>query len=99
MAAKIERALDVTVRYVARLGHPVPGQACSLPLLHASSVRPGMAMFTADGGYDLVESAERVTLARRVFDLDIEHTHNFIAGGLITHNSIYGFRGAESRTS
>ncbi|HYI17300.1 MAG TPA: 3'-5' exonuclease, partial [Solirubrobacteraceae bacterium] len=32
---------------------------------------------------------------RPVFDLDIEHTHNFIAGGLVTHNSIYGFRGAD----
>ena len=30
-----------------------------------------------------------------MFDLDIEHTHNFIAGGLITHNSVYGFRGAD----
>ena len=34
---------------------------------------------------------------RPVYDLDIESTHNFIAGGIVTHNSIYGFRGADIR--
>ena len=95
MAAQIQRVLDVTVRYTARLGRPVAGQTSSLPLMHASSVRPGMAMFTADGGYDVVRSAERVTLSTRVFDLDVENTHNFVAAGLVTHNSVYGFRGAD----
>ena len=30
-----------------------------------------------------------------MYDLDIEDTHNFIANGIVTHNSIYGFRGAD----
>src|SRR5205823_10404423 len=30
-------------------------------------------------------------------DLDIERTHNFVANGIVTHNSIYGFRGADIR--
>src|SRR5207245_4486500 len=30
-----------------------------------------------------------------VYDLDVERTHNFVAGGLVTHNSIYAFRGAD----
>ena len=34
---------------------------------------------------------------RPVHDLNVEGTHNFIAGGLVTHNSIYGFRGADIR--
>ncbi len=29
-----------------------------------------------------------------VYDLNIENTHNFIANGIVTHNSIYGWRGA-----
>ena len=66
-----------------------------LPFTPAASVRPGMVMFDADGGYDVVESVESVTLDRPVYDLDIAHTHNFVAGGLVTHNSIYGFRGAD----
>ena len=52
-------------------------------------------MFDETGGYDVVESVEPVTLDRPVYDLDIAHTHNFVAGGLVTHNSIYGFRGAD----
>ena len=30
-----------------------------------------------------------------VYDINVEGTHNFIADGLVTHNSIYGFRGAD----
>ena len=30
-------------------------------------------------------------------DIDVEGTHNFVAGGLVTHNSVYGFRGADIR--
>jgi DNA helicase-2/ATP-dependent DNA helicase PcrA len=29
-----------------------------------------------------------------VYDLEIEKTHNFIANGVVVHNSIYAFRGA-----
>ena len=36
-------------------------------------------------------------LDRPVYDLNVEGTHNFIAGGLVTHNSVYGFRGADIR--
>jgi DNA helicase-2/ATP-dependent DNA helicase PcrA len=63
--------------------------------MRAMAVRPGMAMFTADGGYDIVERVERVPLDRPVYDINVDGTHNFIAGGLVTHNSIYAFRGAD----
>jgi DNA helicase-2/ATP-dependent DNA helicase PcrA len=56
-----------------------------------------MAMFTKDGSYTVVESVEQVELDRPVYDLDIEDTHNFVADGIVTHNSIYGFRGADVR--
>ncbi len=49
------------------------------------------------GEFDVVESVERVQLDRPVYDLDVERTHNFIANGLVTHNSIYAFRGADIR--
>jgi DNA helicase-2/ATP-dependent DNA helicase PcrA len=78
------------IRPSAHLGHNR-----SLPFTAASAVRPGMVMFDQHGDYDIVESVERVELDRPVYDLDIEHTHNFIANGLVTHNSIYGFRGAD----
>ena len=34
---------------------------------------------------------------RQVYDIDVEGTHNFVANGLLTHNSVYGFRGADVR--
>ena len=61
----------------------------------AAFVRAGMVMFDHDGGYDVVERVERVALDAPVYDLDVEAAHNFIANGIITHNSIYGFRGAD----
>ena len=64
----------------------------------AASVRPGMVMFAEDG----VIRARRHGRARGdatvpVYDLNVEDTHNFVANGLLTHNSIYGFRGADIR--
>jgi len=94
-ARRIEKALDVSVTYVARLGKRRQGQVNALPFMHASSVRPGMAMFGEDGEYDVVESVERIDGERRVVDLNVEATHNFVANGLVVHNSIYGFRGAD----
>jgi hypothetical protein len=98
-AATVERisaAIGVSVRRVARLGVSDGGMNM-LAFAPAASVRPGMAMFTSEGEYDIVESVRRLPLDRPVYDLNVENTHNFVAGGLVTHNSIYGFRGADIR--
>jgi hypothetical protein len=92
---EIADATGATPRCCARLGNRQPGTTNALPFMHASGVRPGMAMFTEDGSYDIVESVEHIELDRPVYDLDIEGTHNFVAGGLVTHNSVYSFRGAD----
>src|SRR5204863_421321 len=68
-----------------------------LPFTPAWAVRPGMAMFTEDGEFDVVESVERVRIDAPVYDLNVEDTHNFVAEGLVTHSSVYGFRGADIR--
>ena len=94
---QIKRVLDPEVRWTARLGQKVVGQGNSLPFIPAGSVRPGMAIFGADGEFDVVTSVADVPADRPFFDLDVEDTHNYIANGLITHNSVYGFRGAEVR--
>ena len=83
----------IWLRASARLG----ADGGELPFMPASQVEPGMVMFDEHGGYDVVESVERVELRQPVYDLDIERTHNFIANGIVTHNSIYGFRGADIR--
>jgi DNA helicase-2/ATP-dependent DNA helicase PcrA len=94
-AERVRSSLAVATRCVARLGDPRPGQTNALPFTPASSIRPGMAMFDEDGGYDIVVSVERVTLDQPAYDINVADTHNFIAAGLITHNSIYSFRGAD----
>ena len=98
--ADIQSALPVSVRYTARLGVSESGGAKernALPFMPASSVRPGMVMIDERGEYDVVERVERVELDQPVYDLDVERTHNFVANGLLTHNSIYAFRGADIR--
>jgi superfamily I DNA/RNA helicase len=89
VAERIASAGRVTVRQVAKLA------SASLPSVPAGSVRPGMVMFSESGSYELVETVERVEMRVPVYDLDVEGTHNFVAAGLLTHNSIYRFRGAD----
>jgi ATP-dependent DNA helicase UvrD/PcrA len=94
----IRSVLDASVRFVGRLAanSEVP-ETNSLPFLPAASVRSGMVMVDESGAFDIVTDVEPVKLDAPVYDLDIERTHNFVAGGIVTHNSIYRFRGADYR--
>jgi len=96
-AARMGQAFALRIVRHARLGAPPASggrEYCSLPFLSAGALRPGMAVFTPEG-YDTIESIEVGDDEVEVVDLDIENTHNFVAGGIVTHNSIYGWRGAE----
>jgi len=91
--------LDIATRIRDTLGGRVVMNANllgqSLPYMRAASVRPGMLVATNEGEFDVVESVERIPAAMRtVVDIDVRPTHNFIANGIVTHNSIYAFRGA-----
>ena len=95
-AARIRDITGARIRLVARVGRADEASAnVSLPFMPASAVRPGMVMATEHGSYDTVIAVQRVELDRPVYDLDIERTHNYIAAGVVTHNSIYAWRGAE----
>jgi len=90
---------DAVVIQNARLGAPgeKPGEKCSLPFIPAMSVREGMVVFGTDGTYDTVVRVEQYDVYETdVYDLDVEHTHNYIAEGMHTHNSIYAWRGAST---
>ncbi len=99
IVTRIQSSLDVSVRCVARLAANRSETATSntLPFVPASSVRAGMVMVGEDGDFDLVETVERVGLDGLVYDIDVAGTHNFVANGIVTHNSVYKFRGADHR--
>jgi len=94
---RIRGELDIHLQLNARLVRNPNGVANSLPFMPASSLRPGMVMTDADGNFDVIDKVERLPLDMPVYDLDIDRVHNFVANGLVTHNSIYGFRGADVR--
>jgi superfamily I DNA/RNA helicase len=78
------------IRQVARLGNGF------FDFVPAIRVKAGMVMMGEDGLTDVVVSVRRLSgEGRRVHDIDVFPTHNYIAGGIVTHNSIYRFRGAE----
>lgn len=43
--------------------------------------------------YDKIINVQRKKRKLIVYDLEVERTHNFIANGVVVHNSIYRFRG------
>ena len=90
VADKIAAALgDVSIRPICRLGsnHEAVAGICRSPPRRRFVL--GLVMFDeALPSNDIVEFVENVRLDRlSVYDLDVEHTHNFIANGIVTHNS------------
>ncbi len=94
---RVRGVLDFQLQLNARLVSNPERVANSLPFMPASSLRPGMVMVGAGGEFDVIEKVEKVSIDDSVYDLDIEDVHNFVANGLVTHNSIYSFRGADVR--
>ncbi|HET8715442.1 MAG TPA: 3'-5' exonuclease, partial [Holophagaceae bacterium] len=95
-AKRIQAKTGAEIQLQARFGAGRSGERASLPFLPACNVKEGMALFTAEG-YDTVAKVERVALKGEVFDLDVAGVHAFLANGLATHNSVYGWRGADIR--
>ena len=88
IARRVREALGG--RYVLQ-GHLL---SRSLPFIAASAIRPGMVMATENAAFDVVERIDSEETSIEVFDLNIDRTHNFVANGILTHNSIYRWRGA-----
>lgn len=67
-----------------------------MPLSH---LHPGMEVLVDDGAGGLravaVDEVRRVDHDGPVFDLEVEGTHTYVADGVLVHNSIYAFRGAD----
>lgn len=93
MVSQIQSVMNINILEKARLS------GRSLPFMPASHVRPGMKVFVTDGEdvyEDIVMSVSRRTYTGTLHDLNIDRYHNYAANGILTHNSIYGFRGADT---
>jgi DNA helicase II / ATP-dependent DNA helicase PcrA len=67
------------------------------PLAH---LREGMhVLVDVDGRLERrrVEATELVPYEGPVYDLEVDRTHTYVADGVLVHNSIYRFRGADIR--
>jgi superfamily I DNA/RNA helicase len=67
------------------------------PLAH---LRPGMTVLVVVDGQLRERTVDSVDFERYsgdVYDLEVEPTHHYVANGMLVHNSIYRFRGADMR--
>ncbi|HET9174586.1 MAG TPA: UvrD-helicase domain-containing protein [Candidatus Saccharimonadales bacterium] len=68
--------------------------------LPASQIHETMVVPIEQDGTIIEEEVSEVTYRESnatVYDLDIEHVHNYIAQDFVVHNSIYSWRGADFR--
>jgi len=66
----------------------------------ASHLRPTMLVPTITHGSvesEEIVSVDLVPFEGYVYDLDVENLHNYVANGVVVHNSIYAFRAASIR--
>jgi DNA helicase-2/ATP-dependent DNA helicase PcrA len=69
-------------------------------LMPIANARPGMEVLVAQGDGLCPARVDAVTTeqyAGPVFDLEVDPVHTYVAGGVLVHNSVYRFRGADFR--
>ena len=102
----LRRARAVALRSDSILIRSMKVGARAYRCLPAAQLRAGFNVLVAEpaqnGSVATLGSAEaevtdvtRSTYSGAVHDLEVAQTHNFVAGGIVVHNSIYAFRGAD----
>jgi DNA helicase-2/ATP-dependent DNA helicase PcrA len=95
VARDLAGAGDMAIRH--RLMH----DGTVFQLFPISNLVPGMELLVADGNGALVRdevlTREIVEPTAAVYDLEVDRLHTYVAGGVLVHNSIYRFRGADVR--
>lgn len=69
-------------------------------LMPASHLHPSMLVAVEKDGRiveDEIVEIRRETYRGDVYDLEVDNLHNYLAGGVVVHNSIYAWRGADYR--
>ena len=90
---QVQSVMEVNVIETARLG------SRALTLTPASHILPGMGIYIENDGKiieDTVIDVQHEMYTGNVYDINVNRYHNYIANGIVTHNSLYGFRGADT---
>ena len=69
-------------------------------LMPASHLHPSMIVAIESKGKiieDEIVDVQSVPYHGSVYDFEVENLHNYLAGGIVVHNSIYRWRGADYR--
>jgi DNA helicase-2/ATP-dependent DNA helicase PcrA len=69
-------------------------------LMPASHLHPSMIVAIEKDGEiieDVITEVLHEPYAGEVYDLEVENLHNYLAGSIVVHNSIYRWRGADYR--
>ncbi len=69
-------------------------------LMPVSHLHPSMIVAVEKNGEiveDVITEISREPYSGEVFDLEVDNLHNYIAGGVVVHNSVYRWRGADYR--
>jgi DNA helicase-2/ATP-dependent DNA helicase PcrA len=85
---------DVDIRRRMAIGSAV------YDVLPVSHLRPGMTVLTHEGDQLVEAMVEAVSVEQYdgpVYDLEVDVNHSYVAAGVLVHNSIYKWRGADMR--
>jgi DNA helicase II / ATP-dependent DNA helicase PcrA len=92
--SSMEPGTDITVDKYAFIS------GAKFRFIPAGQLHPDMVVPILKDGVivpDRVISVEKSNYDGLVYDLDIEKVHNYVAGGIVVHNSVYSWRGADFR--
>jgi superfamily I DNA/RNA helicase len=69
-------------------------------VIPARHLHPGMMVAVAKNNQIIEDEIESISCEQYdgyVYDLEVDQLHNYLAGGIVVHNSIYRWRGADWR--
>jgi len=93
-AGKINLAVQASGAFLSN------NPALEFDLMPASRLRPSMIVAIEKDGRIIEDEIIKIAhepYSGLVYDFEVENLHNYIAGGIVVHNSVYRWRGADYR--
>jgi superfamily I DNA/RNA helicase len=91
---------DTVLRATSEHRVPIVGGEVADHTVAVSELVPGTKVHVERDGElvpELVESVDLEPYVGPIYDLEVTPTHSYVANGMLVHNSVYRFRGADYR--